>query len=255
MSLGPVTHQRAYLQNLSGCAKKNGASFRLLKRNQNGFLFWRERAHAKCAATDRFFQPKLENSVVWAILFRVVFDFVQNAHEKNTCYFCNAMNLLILSVFMLDRQTWFQNGQLGKHNMFATIEYDPPKKPNAKHFFANITNWHSCLNRQSNLNHWTQFPWMQHFLDRFALQFALQLDLHRRTSGPGSCGCHAVSTNRARGDLLRFSLRWGVHAGGFVSETFRWVPRLRPELDEGRIRSWGNDWYGMVWYGMVWYVM
>ena len=37
------------------------------------------------------------------------------------------MNLLILSVFMLDRQTWFQNGQLGKHNMFATIEYDPPK--------------------------------------------------------------------------------------------------------------------------------
>jgi hypothetical protein len=78
------------------------------------------------------------------------------------------MNLLILSVFMLDRQTWFQNGQLGKHNMFATIEYDPPKKTNAKHFFANITNWHSCLNRQSNLNHWTQFPWMQHFLDRFA---------------------------------------------------------------------------------------
>ena len=85
--------------------KKTGASFRLLKRNQNGFLFWREPAHAKCAATDRFFQPKLKNSVVWAILFRVVFDFVQNAHEKNTCYFCNAMNLLILSVFMLDKQT------------------------------------------------------------------------------------------------------------------------------------------------------
>jgi hypothetical protein len=77
---------------------------------------------------------------------------------------------------------------------------------------------------------------MQHFLDRFALQFALQLDLHRRTSGPGSCGCHAVSTNRARGDLLRFSLRWGVHAGGFVSETFRWVPRLQ----ETRIR-WGTN--------------
>ena len=55
--------QRAYLQNLSGCAKKNGARFRLLKHNQNGFLFWREPAHAKCAATDRFFQPKLENSV------------------------------------------------------------------------------------------------------------------------------------------------------------------------------------------------
>ena len=105
MSLGPVTPNVHIFKICQDAPKKNGASFRLLKRNQNGFLFWREPAHAKCAATDRFFQPKLKNSVVWAILFRVVFDFVQNAHEKNTCYFCNAMNLLILSVFMLDRQT------------------------------------------------------------------------------------------------------------------------------------------------------
>jgi hypothetical protein len=105
MSLGPVTPNVHIFKICQAAPKKNGASFRLLKRNQNGFLFWREPAHAKCAATDRFFQPKLKNSVVWAILFRVVFDFVQNAHEKNTCYFCNAMNLLILSVFMLDRQT------------------------------------------------------------------------------------------------------------------------------------------------------
>lgn len=140
-------------------------------------------------------------------------------------------------VFMLDRQTWFQNGQLGKHNMLATIEYGPPEKLNAKHFFCKHENKMTFTFEQAiQFEPLNPISLNAPFFDRFALQFALQLDLHRLKSGPGSCGCHAISTNRARGDLLRFSLRWGVHAGGLVSETFRWVPRLQ----ETRIR-WGRN--------------
>ena len=134
---------------------------------------------------------------------------------RNTSDFFNAVNLLILSVFALDALTWFQNGELGRHNMFAYHwALSSTKKGNAfvlqtciQIYPIKLWNSHSCLNSQSKLNCWTQFPWLQHFLDRFDLQFAFQLDLHRLNSGPDSCGRHALSTNRARGGLLRFRLR------------------------------------------------
>jgi hypothetical protein len=57
MSLGPVTPNVHIFKICQDAPKKNGASFRPL--NRKHFFLCREPAHAKYAATDRYFQPKL----------------------------------------------------------------------------------------------------------------------------------------------------------------------------------------------------
>ena len=134
---------------------------------------------------------------------------------RNTLYFFNAVNLLILSVFALDALTWFQNSELGRHNMFAYHWALSSTKKRKRICFANMhTNLsHQIMEFTFMLEQSIQIELLNPvsltapFLDRSELQFAFQLDLHRLNSGPDSCGRHALSTSRAHGGLLRFSLR------------------------------------------------